>query len=111
MRQCFPPVEKVSDQTPMSDPGTIPSKHYWRLTLRSAPMLGFALLGQWHEQIRIFRWKWVANTAARHHKLTAGKDVLTDSIIERYIPGSNVVAVSPLNRRDDSRPTTGGQTH
>lgn len=91
----------------MSNPGTKQSRHYWRVTLRSAPMLGFALLGQWREQIRIFRWKWVAKTAARHHKLTAGKDVLTDSVIEPYVPGSNVVTVTPLHRRE--RPGTAGE--
>jgi hypothetical protein len=58
-------------------------------------MLGFALLGQWQEQTRIFRWKWLARTAARRHKRAAARDVLTETVIEPYVPGANIVTLPP----------------
>lgn len=89
---------KIDEQVRTAKRSTIPAKHYWRLTLRSAPVLGFALLGQWREQIRIFRWKWLAKGVARRHKFTAGKDILTDALIERYVPGANVITVNSARR-------------
>jgi len=77
------------------DPAGEKPRRYWRLTLRSAPMLGFALLGQWQEQTRIFRWKWLARTAARRHKRAAARDVLTEAAIEPYVPGANIVTLPP----------------
>lgn len=64
---------------------------YWRVRLRSAPMLGFALFGQWDERSAFFRWRWRAKAAAWRHRLSAPKDVLTEAIIELYLPGANVV--------------------
>jgi len=64
---------------------------HWKTTFRSAPMLGFVLLGQWHDEVRIFRWKWQAKAAAVLHKLTAARDVLTAVSIEPYLPGANII--------------------
>ena len=64
---------------------------HWKTTLRSAPVLGYVLLGQWHEEVRIFRWKWQAKAAAVLHKLTAARDVLTAVSIEPYLPGANIL--------------------
>ena len=62
----------------------------WRVTLRSAPLLGFLLFGKWNERVRIFRWKWLAEAEARRHKIMAGKDMLTETRIEPYVAGANV---------------------
>jgi hypothetical protein len=67
------------------------ARRYWKATLRSAPLLGFVLLGKWHEEVRIFRWKWLAKAAARRHGLWAGRDTLTETIIEPYRPGENII--------------------
>jgi hypothetical protein len=63
----------------------------WRVTLRSAPLFGFLLFGKWDAKVRIFRWKWLAEADARRHKLMAGKDVLTDTHVEPYVAGTNIV--------------------
>lgn len=79
---------------------------YWKLTLRSAPLLGFVLFGRWQEKTRFFRWKWLAKIHARRHELVAGGDTLTQTEIEPYCPGSNVV---PLHSDGDGGPAGRGR--
>jgi hypothetical protein len=71
---------------------------YWKATLRSAPLLAFVLLGQWHQEIRIFRWKWLANAAARRHRRATTNGRITDAIVEPYWPGDNVISLQPISR-------------
>jgi hypothetical protein len=66
---------------------------YWKATLRSAPVLGFILLGKWHEEVRIFRWKWLAKAAALRHRFRTARDTLTEAIVEPYRPGDNVIPI------------------
>lgn len=68
-------------------------RRYWKATLRSAPVLGFILLGKWHEEVRIFRWKWLAKAAARRHEFWTARDTLTEAIVEPYRPGDNIVPI------------------
>jgi len=72
---------------------------YWKATLRSAPPLAFILLGEWHQQIRIFRWKWLATAAARLHKRRWRRELLKEAVVEPYSPGANVIPfnVSPTS--------------
>jgi hypothetical protein len=79
-----------------------PDRHYWKATLRSAPMLGFVLFGKWHEEVRIFRWKWLAKAAARRHGLWAGRDILTQSVVEPYRPGGNIIRFGAHRRADEA---------
>lgn len=65
----------------------------WKVRLRSAPLLEFALLGRWHEEVRLFRWKWLARSVARHHRRRAPSGVLTEESVEPYIPGANVISL------------------
>ena len=74
----------------------------WRVRLRSAPMLAFALLGQWNERSEFFRWRWRAKAAAWRHRLSAPRDVLTEASIEPYVPGSNIVRLDRGHRRVSS---------
>jgi hypothetical protein len=69
------------------------------VTLRSAPLLGFVLFGKWDERVRIFRWRWLAEAEARRHMLMARKDLLTDTRVEAYVAGANIV---PLPSRSTS---------
>lgn len=71
--------------------GRSPDETWWMLSFRSAPPLALALLGQWHEEQLLFRWRWRAWLAAQGRRLTAEKGWLTSSTIERYVPGSNVM--------------------
>jgi len=73
--------------------GTAADQALWRVRLRSAQPLAFALLGQWDERIRIVRWKWLAKIVAYRHDHAAGRRLLTGSIVEPYVSGSNVVAL------------------
>jgi hypothetical protein len=72
---------------------------YWKATLRSAPPLAFILLGEWHQQVRIFRWKWLASAVARLHKHSWRSSVLRDAVVEPYSPGANVVPLNALPAR------------
>jgi len=76
---------------------------YWRVTLRSAPALAFILLGSWHEEIRLCRWRWLAKAHARQHMFAARADVLTEVQIEAYRPGSNVVSLFAASPSSDLR--------
>jgi len=69
------------------------SPNLWRVRLRSAHLLGAVLLGQWHEETRIFRWRWLAQAAARMHKFRVARGVLRDADIEPYCPGRNLVSL------------------
>src|SRR6476469_5004374 len=71
---------------------------YWKATLRSAPPLAFILLGQWHQRTRIFRWKWLAVAVAHHHKLRSGNKLMTETVIEQYLPGANIVRLQDATR-------------
>jgi hypothetical protein len=69
---------------------------HWKVTFRSAPLLSYVLFEQWQEEIRIFRWKWLAAVAARLHNLTVRKDFLANATVESYLPGANVIPfISP----------------
>jgi hypothetical protein len=68
------------------------------VTLRSAPLLDFVLLGIRHEEVRIFRWKWLANAAARRHRRRMSSSIHRDAIVEPYRPGANVVLLSADRR-------------
>lgn len=63
---------------------------YWRVTLRSAPLLSAVLLDRWDQEVRIFRWKFLAKAAARRHRLVV-RNFVTEAIVEAYRPGSNIV--------------------
>ncbi len=48
------------------------------------------LLGRWDEQVRLFRWKSLADAAAwRHRRRPRG--VVREAIVEAYRPGANIV--------------------
>jgi hypothetical protein len=70
---------------------------YWRATLKSAPLLELVLLGQWNEQIRLFRWKWLAETAAWRHRRCRMSGLVTEAVVEAYRPGANII---PWRRRE-----------
>lgn len=76
-------------------PPIFPSRPYWKVTCRSGPLLPFILLDEWHEEIRIVRWKWVAKTIAWLLQARAPDAVVTIAMVERYWPGKNVI---PLKR-------------
>jgi len=79
--------------------GSSPDETWWMLSFRSAPPLALALLGQWHEEQFLFRWRWRAWLAAQGRRLTAEKGWLTSSSVEPYVPGSNVMRLSLPRRR------------
>jgi hypothetical protein len=94
------------DCRPKRAPVSVPAagrRRYWKTTLRSASQLGFILLGEWHEEIRIFRWKWLAKMAARRHRIRAPRGTLIETIVEPYRPGENIVALGAL-RSSEFRP-------
>ena len=62
----------------------------WKVTLRSAPLFDFVLLEQWHEEIRVLRWEWLAKAVAGRHRRRRG-GLVTEAIVESYVPGHNVV--------------------
>ncbi|GAA3894401.1 hypothetical protein GCM10022276_11950 [Sphingomonas limnosediminicola] len=66
-------------------------RSYWKVTLRSAPLLECIVLEKWHEEIRVFRWKWQANAAVRRHRRMASNNLVATAMIESYLPGSNIV--------------------
>ena len=67
----------------------------WKMTLRSAPLLEFLLLGQSAEEIRLFRWRWLALAAARLQRSRVPTSFVSSATVEAYVPGANVV---PLRR-------------
>ena len=72
---------------------------YWRATLRSASPLGFILFGEWHQRIKIFRWKWVASIVARWHRLPLGRHTLKEAVVEPYSVGANVISLGLARSR------------
>ena len=77
--------------------GSSPDETWWMLSFRSAPPLALALLGQWHEEQFLFRWR--AWLAAQGRQITAKKGWLTSSSVEPYVPGSNVMRLPLPVRR------------
>lgn len=77
---------------------------YWKASLRSAPPLAFVLFGTWNQQVRVFRWKWLAQGAALRH-LFFGRHLHKEAVVERYSPGANIVPLAPHSggQRNDPR--------
>lgn len=76
-----------------------PDKRYqhrplWRVTLRSAPLLEAVLLNRWHQQVHVFRWKFLAKIAARQLRRET-RGILTECTVEPYRTGENVVKLKP----------------
>jgi hypothetical protein len=76
------------------------NRTYWKATLRSAPLLEAVLLGKWHEEIRVFRWRVFARIIAYRHRRTPVVGLIKDAVVDAYSPGANVF---PLNEALASR--------
>ena len=67
----------------------------WKARLRSASLLDVLLRNHWDENVRVFRWKWQAEAAARRHRRAASGSLITDAVVEEYTPGTNVLLFRP----------------
>ena len=68
------------------------SRRYWRATLRSAPLVELILLDRWHHEVRVFRWRLLAQAAVLRYRRSA-RGRVTQCLIEPYDPGANVVTL------------------
>jgi hypothetical protein len=68
------------------------SRRYWRATFRSARLIELVLLNRWHQEVRIFRWKFLAKAAAHLYRRSA-RGRITECRVEPYRPGDNVVTL------------------
>jgi hypothetical protein len=71
---------------------------YWRVTLRSAPLISAVLLDRWDQKVRIFRWKFLARAVAYRHRLVV-RNFVTEAIVEAYRPGGNIVDLGARRQR------------
>ena len=65
---------------------------YWRATLRSAALVELVLLDRWHQEVRVFRWRFLARAAAFRYRRSARGRIM-QCRIEPYRPGDNIVAL------------------
>jgi hypothetical protein len=80
------PILKQNDsRTPLRQ------RRYWKVTLRSGPLLEFVLLGKCYEEFRVFRWKWLALAVAHRHHRRVASGCVTTAHVEPYVPGTNVI--------------------
>ena len=74
-------------------------ERYWRVTLRSAPLISAVLLDRWEQEVRIFHWKFLAKAAAYRHCLVV-RNLVKESIVEAYRPGSNIAIFERADRAE-----------
>ncbi len=72
-------------------------QRYWRATLRSAALVELVLLDRWHQEVRVFRWRFLARAAAHRYRRSA-RGRITQCLVEPYRPGENVVKLGSDGR-------------